>query len=242
MELNIAICDDSLKHASLLESQIYKIFESMSAVQAQVEVYQHPLSFMEHFSRGLEKYHIIMLDIEMPDMNGIAVARRIRAVDPDVLIIYVTSHDSYMKESFEVHPFRYISKPVVFDELNRSVCQAFDYILNNSNLITFSSKNVTYQLRIKEIHYITMESGRKLRIITDSGEVTCYGKLSNLEQEMQPYYFSRVHTGYLVNMNSIRSLNSTEIVMSNRDIVPVSRGRREQFMQEYHRFIEKRLI
>lgn len=242
MDLYIAICDDHLEHASLLETHIHTIFDSFTAVRAEVEVYQHPLSFIEHFNRGIEKYHIIFLDIEMPEENGISIARKIRSVDPDVLIIYVTSYDSYMKESFEVGPFRYISKPVVFEEFKRIVFQAFDYILNNSNIITFSSKNTTYQLRIKEMHYITMENGRKLKIITENGEVICYGKLSTLEKELKPYFFSRVHTGYLVNMNYICSLNNTEIVMDNGDLIPISRGKREQFKREYHSFIEKRLI
>ncbi|MFJ5564854.1 LytR/AlgR family response regulator transcription factor [Lysinibacillus xylanilyticus] len=242
MKIYISICDDNIKDTLILEENINKVFNQIKEATIEIDVYHNPHNFLENFQKGLEKYNIIFLDIEMPEENGIRIARKIRDIDSDVLIIYVSSYDRYMRESFEVQPFRYILKPIKFEELRKSIFQAFHFIVNNNNLITFSLKNTTYQLRIKDIIYITVENGRKLNIITSENEYKTYGKLGDLEKHLKPYFFARVHTGYVVNMDNIRSINNVQIIMNNEDEIPISRGRRQEFKLQYHNFIELRLI
>ena len=59
-----------------------------------------------------DSFDIIYLDIEMDKEDGISAAKRIRIYDKNVLIIYVTSHENHMKESFVVRPFQFLVKPV----------------------------------------------------------------------------------------------------------------------------------
>ena len=62
-------------------------------------------------------YQIIFLDIEMQEMNGIEVARRLRELEKDFLLVFITGYDNYMLESFEVLPFRYVLKPIDSEKL-----------------------------------------------------------------------------------------------------------------------------
>ena len=108
--LEIAICDDE----TLVTAQIEKMLEEVteeSVTKIEVDVFYDGSSLVEHIERG-KRYDIIYLDIEMTKQNGIDAARNIRKMDKKVLIIYVTSHESFAKEVFEVSAFRFITKPI----------------------------------------------------------------------------------------------------------------------------------
>ena len=103
--LEIAVCDDE----TLITAQIEKMLEEIteeSVTKIEVDVFYDGSSLVEHISQG-KRYDIIYLDIEMTKQNGSnSAAWNIRKLDKKVLIIYVTSHESFAKEVFEVSAFR----------------------------------------------------------------------------------------------------------------------------------------
>lgn len=239
MKINIAICDDSNRDAAMLENSLYEIILQKSGLDLEVDVYNDPLKFLSNYRAG--EYSILFLDIEMPEENGIQLAKRLRVVDRDILIIYLTSYEVYMKESFEVQPFRYMLKPVNKEELHKVFYQAIDAILENNDYIIFTSNQITYQVPTKNILYATVDKGRKIRLVTEAESYEYYGKIGELEEKWAHTSFARIHTGYLVNMNYIKKLTSTEIYLMNNECLPVSRPRRNTVRDKFHRFIEGRV-
>ncbi len=240
MNLHIAICDDQRQQASKLEELLMKYLLDFQGVAGSIEIFESGQSLLMAMDRTA--YDIIYLDIEMPGFNGIEVAEEIRLKDAAVLIIYVTSHTSYMKRSFEVQPFRYLLKPIDERELKLSTAKAVEQCLQRSNVISFSSNHTYYHLRVTDIMYVTIERGKKLVLVTERDSYSYYGKLGELEAKLGPYGYCRIHTGYLVNWNYVRSISKEEIVLKNRVTLPISRSRNAEALLSYHAFIEKRLL
>jgi two-component system, LytTR family, response regulator LytT len=147
-----------------------------------------------------------------------------------------------MKKSFEVQPFRYLLKPVDEEDFRRTSLQAAEELMHNRSVLSFTLKNTAYHVRMDEILYITVESGKKLVILTPDASYSYYGRLGDLEKQLAPYGFCRIHTGYIVNWRHVRSVGKTEVVLKNKVQLPVSRSKRGQVVPEYHAYIEKRLL
>lgn len=113
--LKIAICDDD----KVFSSEVEDIIQTESAnkgMRAEIEVFTDGRYLVESIQKGA-RYNIIFLDIEMEHLDGLATARKIRMIDSTVLIIYISGYDDYLKELFEVEPFRFISKPLEKNKL-----------------------------------------------------------------------------------------------------------------------------
>lgn len=94
--LNIAICDDDIQITGKIERLLQDIAKR-NFVDTEIEVFWNGKSLADAIAAG-ERYDVIYLDIEMDKEDGISAARRIRTYDKNVRIIYVTSHESYMRE------------------------------------------------------------------------------------------------------------------------------------------------
>ena len=106
--MKIAICDDDMNCINKIENYIEKIDRN----NAECDAYQNGERLVQAFKTGAEQYDVIFLDMEMEKLNGIETANLIREVDEHVIIVFVTSHTEYMRESFKCAPFRFLVKPV----------------------------------------------------------------------------------------------------------------------------------
>ena len=111
--LKIAVCDDE----TIAVANIEKMLEDVSSKVAEnieIDVFYDGSNLIEHVNRGY-RYDIIYLDIEMAIKDGVDTAKAIRRIDANVLIIYVTNHESFAKKVFEVSAFRFITKPIDYE-------------------------------------------------------------------------------------------------------------------------------
>lgn len=115
--INVAICDDDVAMTGIIENMIREVCKN-NFISVDTDIFWDGKRLVQSVENNMY-YDIIFLDIEMKGEDGITVARRIRTIDRNVLIIYVTSHDSYMLEAFSVRPFRFLLKPVGKKEIEQ---------------------------------------------------------------------------------------------------------------------------
>ena len=111
--LRIAICDDDSKFTRKLETLVLQESQKLG-IRADTDVFSDGKTLLKSFQNG-DHYELIFIDIEMEQVDGITAARRIREIDRTVLLVYVSGYDKYLKELFEVEPFRFLSKPLNHD-------------------------------------------------------------------------------------------------------------------------------
>ncbi len=130
----------------------------------QVDVFFKPKTLLKTMSNSRTGYQIIFLDIEMQEMNGIEVARRLRELEKDFLLVFITGYDNYMLESFEVLPFRYVLKPIDSEKLEPILQQIMIELEHHMQYLFTKLVKKHCQLRIRDIVVISSELGRKVRV------------------------------------------------------------------------------
>lgn len=240
MELHIAICDDDRHYASKLEDTLMKLVSTMEGIHFHIDIYESGEALLRAMKQTA--YHLVYLDMEMPGVDGIAVAERIRKVDLTLLIIFVTSHSSYMYKSFQVQPFWFLLKPIEDKEFHIATVKAIELTKQQNDVFTFVMNQQIHHIRISEMMYITVERGKKLVIVTTDQSYSYYGKLGELALQLEPYHFCRIHSGYVVNWEFVRALGKNEVVLTSGTTLPVSRTKSSHALKSYHHFIEKRML
>ncbi len=213
--MKIAICDDDISFTSKVEEIIKQ--ESVNyGKKPEIDVFFDGETLVKSIENG-QRYSMMFLDIEMKKMNGITAARRIRQLDRYTLIIYISSYDDYLKELFEVEPFRFISKPLQLQKLKQYFGEAIRKIEGLNNIYSYSYNKEEYTVPIKQIVYF--ESNKRLINIrlNDGTEQSFYGKLNNVEKEIQKInkHFIRIHQSFLVNYSYVKKMTYSEVVLEH---------------------------
>lgn len=191
------------------------------------------VSFEEHYH-----YDLIFLDIEMPGMDGITVCRRIRALAPNALVVFVSSRESLVFDTFEVQPFRFIRKGL-FEESLPGLVKALIRELTRRRagqiFITEPGTGDIYSFDPSQLLYV--EAQRKdCRLVTPEGETTLRCTLGYLADVLTPFHFIKSHRSYLVNCSAIFYIGKSSIILASKEEIPISRGQLEAVKEQFLRW------
>lgn len=180
-------------------------------------------------------YDIIYLDIEMENMDGITVARKIREQDPYTILLFVSSYDSYYEQLFEVEPLRFLRKPINPEKFEEYFKIAYGRLMNLDERLHFEFNKRLYQIPYRSIMY--MESRRRVIHLIENGgqEYRFYMKMNDLMQEISRvgHMFIRIHCSYVVNYYYIKTFGASEVVLLNGEVLPVSIEYKNEAMKFY---------
>ena len=212
--LRIAICDDDSKFTRKLETLVLQESQKLG-IRADTDVFSDGKTLLKSFQNG-DHYELILIDIEMEQVDGITAARRIREIDRTVLLVYVSGYDKYLKELFEVEPFRFLSKPLNHAQFDRYFKEACKRINETEVFYQFTFNKEIRKISVKDIVYF--ESNNRIVYIhlKDGTNEYFYGKLNNVEKELAAsrQYFLRIHQSFLVNYDYIIKMNFFNITIN----------------------------
>ncbi len=184
-------------------------------IRADTDVFSDGKTLLKSFQNG-DHYELIFIDIEMEQVDGITAARRIREIDRTVLLVYVSGYDKYLKELFEVEPFRFLSKPLNHAQFDRYFKEACKRINETEVFYQFTFNKEIRKISVKDIVYF--ESNNRIVYIhlKDGTNEYFYGKLNNVEKELAAsrQYFLRIHQSFLVNYDYIIKMNFFNITIN----------------------------
>ncbi|MCR5835322.1 MAG: LytTR family DNA-binding domain-containing protein [Lachnospiraceae bacterium] len=201
--LRIAICDDDPTFSGRFETLILKESQKLG-LRVETDVFSDGKTLLCSIQNN-SHYEIIFIDIEMKQVDGITAAKRIREIDRTTLLIYVSSYDAYLKELFEVEPFRFLSKPLNYEQFSRYFRDACERITETEVFFQFKYNKNIQKVVVKDIVYFE-SSNRVIYIHLKDGTVQrFYGKLNDIENELSTcrHYFLRIHQSFLVNYDYI---------------------------------------
>lgn len=211
MDYRIAVCDDE----KIFIGKIRRIL-----LDCEIHGFTDSRQLLRAVEDG-ERYDVIFLDIAMPELDGIGLAREIRETDESVIIVFVTSRVEYMQTGYEVRAFRYLLKeqleqglPVIWADIEKELSGRKD------QYFIFEFNRQTYQYACREILYFE-SSLRRIILHAKSGTAVLYGNLDEIEAAHPA--FVRIHKSYLVNPGHIRTLSAGNAVTVTGEVLPVSR-------------------
>ncbi|MCE0792318.1 response regulator, partial [Clostridioides difficile] len=152
--IKIAVCEDEKETQLLIEDYLENILEDIN-IEYEIQKY---LSGEDLLESNLKDIDILLLDIKMEKLNGMDTARKIREVDNEMEIIFITSLIDYVQEGYEVRAYRYLLKPIELEDLKKHVLTCIkDIEINKKSHITIKNKSNTYKIYLNEIKYIEVQ-------------------------------------------------------------------------------------
>lgn len=179
---------------------------------------------------------ILFLDIDMPNLNGIAAAREIRKRDKKCIIIFVTNIAQYAIKGYEVNALDFIVKPVKYNsfafKLQRAVEQAEK---EQDDVITVTVKYGKKRLYISDIYYVEVIK-HKLIYHTIEETIEVWGSMVNARAVLEPHHFFLCNVCYLVNLKHVRSVIEDDVVVG-KDTLKISRLKKKDFLDALTEYI-----
>lgn len=216
MGLNIVICDDEFLHRSILKEFLVSILDEELLEYDLIEY-----SSGEDLISNYDKVDLLFLDIQMNELSGMDVARKIREFDNNVEILFTTSVEQYVFEAYEVKAYRYLVKPIEYEELKKQVKLCISDYLSKNSIISIDSNKVTVKIPIGEILYVEVMK-KEVTIYTEYKVYTIETSMKRVENKLSNYGFFRCHHSYLINLNKASEIRDKAIFINDTKI-PVSR-------------------
>lgn len=241
--LRIALCDDDVNFAGKFEDILDEI-KKREHINLDIEVYLDGRELVVDICEKGRKYDLIFLDIEMRGMDGLTAAKEIRKIDELTMLIYVTNHESYALEAYDVQPYQFLVKPISFEIVHQYFMKAYDKLTKGPYYFFCQFGGNTYNLRINEIMYFKSKK-RVIWIYMVDGDVyKFYGKMNVLEEQLKQEKadFWRIHQSHLVNVRYIRSITYDQIILKNGKSLSISEDRRKKIAEKYCNYVKESII
>ena len=224
---NIAIVEGDDKEAGLLEEQLRR-YEKETGAEYRVVRFSDAIAFLTGYSAD---YDIVFMDIEMPDLDGMTAAKKLREVDPEVILVFVTNMAQYAVEGYEVSAMDFMVKPVRYDNLKLKLERAEKKLEGKGeDRFLVRGKNGPVVICVPDIRYVEV-TDHMLTFYTNEGAIKVTGSLKEIEKRLEGRDFSRANSCYLVNLKYVTGASDGMVTVGG-DRLSISRARRKSFMSD----------
>lgn len=219
--IRILVADDDKVQLEQIRVEVCK-WKDNSDVKAVIKTFSSGQDLINYCFMSDDVVDIVLLDMKMDGMDGLATGARIREKYSNCVIIYVTNYLEYAIDAFHVNAHRYIIKDKLHDELVEALNSAIVKFNETPTYFAYKKHKQEFCLLCSNILYFE-SLRREIRIYTTGdSNISFYGKISDIADKVDNKIFRRCHQSYIVNMDYIQEVSKKEIKMKNGDIVPVS--------------------
>lgn len=229
--LKIAICDDQevmLGRLRAMVSDVLSAWKEEFTITCFSGAHRLLLSLME--------FDLIFLDIRMPFMDGMALARKLREKGFEGVLIFVTVMKEYMPDAFEVEAMDYLIKPVDKKRLEAALRRSLKRLGSKAGKCLFiRTKNWCRSVRIHDIYYCEVID-RKIYVHTREGVLDYYGKIKDVERQTKSTLI-RCHRSYLMNPEYVLEYGGGFAKLENGERIPVAQSCHQAVMEQMMRYM-----
>lgn len=220
MKLKIAVCDDDVSQREYLAGIVTGWAEKKRYL-AQVRQYARAEEFLFDYAEEKD-FDILLLDVEMPGMSGVELAKKIRSGNAVLQIIFITGYYEYFSDGYDVSALHYLLKPVDGERLVPVLNKAADRLACGQRFVLLEEDGESVKAALSDILYVESEN---VYIIVHTLQRTFRMRmaLGKFTERLDETFF-RVHRSYVVNLRYIKKITRTDIFMENGDRIPISRG------------------
>lgn len=238
--LRIAIVDDETAEIQKLQELVEQFFREKQ-VAYQITSYISGETFLV----AQQQCDLIFLDVQMTGIDGIATARNIRQNDRKAALIYVSNFSEKMADSFAVHPFAFLEKPVMREKLWMHLQDYLDYYESQpvcqNDALTLKGEHGSLIVRVQDILYLEYAGNCKVQIHLKQDEKTVYGSITKFLQLLEPFHFISPHKSYIINPRQIQSVCQLDIILTNQDRIPIAQKRQKQIVAQISDYLHQHL-
>lgn len=232
MTYHIAVCDDEAEQAERLRS-IAEAWAEKCGVTCRTDCFPSAEALLFAYADDAD-FDILLLDVEMKEMSGIRLAKRLRADGCKAEIVFITSHFEFVTEGYEVDALHYLVKPVAAEKLCEVLTRAAERLAVEPPSVVIFCEGASRKLYESEILYAESFL-HDLVIHTKTQEYRVKENISAFAGRLSADFF-RVHRSYLVNLKAVLRISRSSVTLEGGAEIPLARGKYD----EIHRaFIER---
>lgn len=228
---NVFICDDEPRIMFEIAAKV-----KSELLAADISTFSSGVKLLENLTE--EKCDILLLDIDMPELDGLEIAARLGALSEKPLLIFVTSHDELVYDSLQFHPFGFVRKGYLEKELPKILTDCVREINCREKHFCFHTNNSEIKLTLDDILYFEAE-GNYLRLFAKSGEYRFRETITAVENALRENGFVRVHKGFLLNQSAVKILSSDKAELVDGTLIPIGRSYGENARKRLMRYMIK---
>lgn len=224
---HIAIVEDELEFSSQLQNYLEQ-YQKENDVEFKISVFQNGAGILKDYS---PEYDAVFLDIEMPEVNGMEAAERIREMDEDVVIMFITNMAQYALFGYSVGALDFVMKPInyyTFSMKLRRVLKRVKKKEKEQHTIVLNLADGMKKLDTKQIYYVEIQN-RLLHYHTTEGEYVVKGTMQSVEQMLADYPFAKCNHWYLVNLLHVKEVKKNIVAVGSHEL-EISRRNKNAFM------------
>lgn len=239
--LHIALCDDRKDQLMILDKYTKEYIE-LNSIDAQIQKFTSPDALLITCEK--QRFHIYILDIVMPMINGIELGKEIRKIDKEAQIIYASTEAAFALESFSANPINYLVKPIEKEKLFTTLRLAISRANTKEEIITVKTKEGLRVVKLSSIifcEYINhsvqfvLMGGEKIKSSTIKGSFVNYIQPLLLKDE-----FIQPHSSYLVNMNRVEVFSKDGFIMRGGSKIPIPQKKYPPIRDRYMDYLLSR--
>lgn len=227
--INIAIIEDEINEQNLLKGFFDQLSTSLNE-KICLKVFNNGKEFLFNLEFGI--FDLVLMDIELnSDKNGIEVSQKLREIDNEVVLVFMTNLSQYAIEGYKVKATDYIVKPISFYDFSIRMTAIFANInAKKVKKVLIQSDGVKVVLLVRDICYIEVLN-HSLIYHTINGDYTCRGSLGATEKEMRNYNFSLCNSCFLVNLAFVESVEGYSAIINGEKLL-ISHPKRKNFLKD----------
>ena len=218
--MRIAVVDDESVFRKQITEKIASLYgrEDVSCYH-----YSDGAEVIRSFENGFE-LDAVFLDIEMKELDGMSTARKIREYNKEIPIIFITSHTEKALDGYEVDAFRFLSKPIDEEKLRQALTD-LEKLLKVDNKIVLRQDGEDMVFSVSELKYAEA-ANNSVRFVLASRVVEQRMKFSDAMKmiDEKSSDFIKIHRSYYINLAHVVKINTSDVLMDNKELLPVARG------------------
>ncbi len=223
--INIAIVEDEDSYAHQLGGYLDR-YANENGKKINYTFYTDGYQIIDNYKA---QFDIIFMDVKMKYMDGMTAAKKIRKIDSEVVIIFITTTSQYAIKGYAVDALDYVLKPISYFDFTQRLERGISRIIRHvDKYTTIVYKGGAQKLNIKDIYYIEIEN-HTLTYHTKDGEYSVSGTMKSVEEELKDEGFFRCNSCYLVNLRYVEGMRDRFTIVNGEKLL-VSRSRRTAFL------------
>lgn len=239
--INIYVCEDMEEHSTRL-SEICDILSKDYSLSVEIfssaEELTNRLEYLQNQNKQFP--NLILMDIELPEMDGITLGKQIKQMNPEVFLVFVTAYIEYALKGYEANAFRYLLKPLSLEVMSTLIHDVQAEYQKKKKLMV-KTKNGKMIVSLQDLLYISAEDKYTVLYTKNQHFISDYS-LKRYEEQLQEQGFFRIHRKYLVNLYHHQGIQAGKVVLFTGHMLPISKKRMSEYQKQLFRYLGEDIV